>query len=448
MTGKKTKVCGGNEIDVDPCLVYTGKMGHAFVLGSGISGISIAEILVRHGWSVTILEKSPLIGGDASRNTQNWLHTGWLYAGLPSESAMLGCGKAMKLYSEYRSVLGTKIVNLVANDCGMEIQESPVGWFEDERIQYVYAIRTNELPIGTSFLWRQYVENVIFKRLASMKYEIERVQFVNHELLELMDLWEGQSRSGSKYEVIRSTDARINTRRVMSDIVTMMGDRVSIVANAVYDVESSNDKTSIILDGQKIVPELVVMASGSGLESMLSKIGCLDSSQFKSVQSPIVVLDKALPLPSFIRYTPVLEYTINHIKYKMMSEDGTSCVERSTVGSYDFFPVGRAPDIEPFVEKVCSRLGIQTSSVVGSYYGTKTEMSGSMARKYNHAVGLANKNTVYAIAGKFSQFPLLVENFVDLIGLDRSVRFEPQPRSKKYLVAETVPEKIVRTRSM
>ena len=71
----------------------------AFVLGTGIAGISIAEILSRNGYKVFLLEKSNKIGEEASLATQKWFHTGWLYAALPDQSATLGCYDAMKLFN-------------------------------------------------------------------------------------------------------------------------------------------------------------------------------------------------------------------------------------------------------------------------------------------------------------------------------------------------------------
>ena len=73
-------------------------MKSAFVIGSGIAGLSIAEILSRNGYKVTILESQDKIGGEASLATQKWYHTGWLYAPLLNKAAMMGCYKALQLY--------------------------------------------------------------------------------------------------------------------------------------------------------------------------------------------------------------------------------------------------------------------------------------------------------------------------------------------------------------
>ena len=49
------------------------------VIGSGISGISIAEILTRQGHSVVLIEKNNTLASETTRDFHEWLHTGSLY---------------------------------------------------------------------------------------------------------------------------------------------------------------------------------------------------------------------------------------------------------------------------------------------------------------------------------------------------------------------------------
>src|SRR5512142_1492673 len=122
--------------------------GHAFVLGSGIAGLSAAELLSRNGWRITVLESSSELGGQASRATQNWLHTGWLYAALSCEAAMRGCNRALQLFhSIYDSVLSSDVLNLELDGGQVSFPPSSAGWFSAERVHYVYALATSELSL-------------------------------------------------------------------------------------------------------------------------------------------------------------------------------------------------------------------------------------------------------------------------------------------------------------
>jgi hypothetical protein len=179
-----------------------------------------------------------------------------------------------------------------------------------------------------------------------------------------------------------------------------------------------------------------VMATGKSIADQLTDLGYEKLARcFKSVCCPIVVLDRALELPNFIRFTPNLPTTVNHIKYEI---EGVGL--RSTLGSYDYFPVGSAPDISPFVSRVCKRLNIPTSQVASMYYGTKTEFTGPSERRYNHALERVNDNTYFAIPGKFSQFPLLAHEFSKRVRLDTGIS-NSERGILRMQVAPTAPER-------
>jgi hypothetical protein len=226
---------------------------------------------------------------------------------------------------------------------------------------------------------------------------------------------------------------------VLSTLLRLLGENTRVVTGATCELVRQGDRTAIRIDGELHTPDLCVLAAGKSVPMLLASLGA-DSiaSRFKSISSPIVVLGRSLDLPNFIRFTPNLPETINHVKYRVGASDV------STIGSYDYHATDERPPLGPFVEKVCGRLHVEPSDVVGCYYGTKTELTGKLARRYNHAVDAVNANTFYAIAGKFSQFPLLVNDFATQLGLD--VEISNEERGALALdVAETAPERLVRT---
>ena len=54
------------------------------IVGGGIAGLAIAEMLQRSGASVILLEKNKTLCAEASAEQQGWFHTGALYTALPS----------------------------------------------------------------------------------------------------------------------------------------------------------------------------------------------------------------------------------------------------------------------------------------------------------------------------------------------------------------------------
>ena len=53
------------------------------VVGAGISGIAVAEILCREGKSVLMLEKNDQVASETSKVFHEWLHSGALYSLVP-----------------------------------------------------------------------------------------------------------------------------------------------------------------------------------------------------------------------------------------------------------------------------------------------------------------------------------------------------------------------------
>jgi hypothetical protein len=412
------------------------KRGHAFVLGSGIAGLSIAEILSRNGWSITLLESAGQLGGQASRATQNWLHTGWLYAALRNDAAMLGCHEALRLFQPiYGSVVSSETLNVELGEHALSYPASDVGWFSSERVHYLYATAAAELSLLQSILWKRRLNSVVFPRLRGLGYSTLPTTTLAPNLSALLDYWEGSADGCSKYSVVRSTDAQINTRRVLDTLLKLLGEKAEVVCNADYALVRRGEQTTLRIDGEIHAPELVVLASGASIPSQLSSLGRHNvAGKLKSVSSPIVVLKRALDLPNFIRFTPRLTETVNHIKYEVRGVG-----QRSTIGSYDYYPAGETPDISPFANRVCKRLDVSPNDVAGVYYGTKTEFTGSLARRYNHALEQVNGNTYFAIPGKFSQFPLLVHEFAGRLGLRTDIGNASRGRLTRD-VAPTVPE--------
>lgn len=412
--------------------------GHAFVLGSGIAGLTSAELLSRNGWRVTILETSHDLGGDASRSTQNWLHTGWLYAALPSRAALLACHRALQLFRPiYGRVLSPDTLNVERGPDGVSYPTSPHGWFASERVHYLYALETAELLTPEGRAWKRRLSSVAFPRLRRLGHATDAVTDLSANLVELLDRWEGDGDGHSRYLVVRSTDAQLNTRRVLDSLLGLLGVGTQVITNASYQLTTRRGRSTIVLDGESHTPDLVVMATGRGLPAQLAQIGKRSTAaQFKSVCCPVVVLKRALDLPNLIRFTPYLPDTVNHIKYEVR---GLGL--RSTIGSYDYYPAEQRPDISPFLTRVFKRFALQPNDVATVYYGTKTEFTGPAERRYAQAVEQVNGNTFWAIPGKFSLFPLLAHELAERLGLRTDLEPASCAGGLQLAAASTFPER-------
>jgi uncharacterized protein with NAD-binding domain and iron-sulfur cluster len=416
----------------------------AVIIGSGIAGLSLAEILSRNNYKVIILESQSKIGGEASLATQKWYHTGWLYAALPNTAAMLGCYNALHMYHKiYENVFSENEINIDLHN-GVDYPDRKEGWFINDRIYYLYAVSSYELTLAQRFYWPIYLNSVVFKRLRKNNYKIDKISKIDDNLKILFDSWEGNINGYKKYLVVRSTDAKIETEKVTKSLISQLNKDTEIYTNASFKLSVNHNKTELFIDTVKIQPDILVIASGKSMPGHLNAIGCDKiASQIKSIKSPITILNEVLQLPDFIRYTPNVVHTINHIKLKV---NGSKKV--STIGSYYSFPLEENPDINYYEDLMRSRIGISKEKVLGSYYGIKTEFVGNKDRKYNHAIMKVNDNTFFALAGKLSQFPLLVHDFINQSGLS----LESNPDKEKIIfdpsiIASTYPEEIVNKKS-
>jgi len=416
-------------------------MRAAFVIGSGIAGLAIAEILSRNNYKVIILESQDKIGGEASLATQKWYHTGWLYAALPNKAAMMGCYDALHLFKNvYGNIFPQNIVNLEITENGVNYLSTHDGWFIDERIHYLYAMSTYELPLWTRIYWPIYLKHFHFNRLKKLNYQFELLAAYDSNMKNLMNQWENDENGHKKYKVIRTTDAKIDTSRVTRSLVSNLSANTEIIKNAEFELMEGRNRTKIKIGDIVHNPDCLVLASGRSIPNHLTAIGFeKTANKIISIKSLILVLKEKLNYPDFIRFTPRVRHTINHITFNVKGNK-----KISTVGSYYSFPADSSPDISYYENLMCERMGITKDSILGSYYGIKTEFVDGAERRYNHALEKVNQNTFFALAGKFSQFPLLVGDFIDKTGLS----FEDNSSGNKFevnpdLIAHTYPAEIV-----
>jgi hypothetical protein len=411
----------------------------AVIVGTGIAGLSLAEILSRNNYKIILLESQDGIGGEASLATQKWYHSGWLYAALPNPAAMMGCYNALHLYKKiYHDVLPGSI-NLDLDGKNVEYLEDKDGWFTDERIHYLYAMGAHEFSLAMKLYWPIYFSLFPMRRLRKL-YNFKRMQNIDRPVRELLNFWEKNKEGYKRYRCIKTTDAKIQTELVTRALVSALSNDTEIITNASFSLNEGIDGTSIKIDEKSYTPDLLVLASGKSIPTHLKQIdkGKI-ASMIKSVKSPIVILKEELDLPDFIRFTPNLPHTINHIKF-----DINGFGKFSTLGSYYSFPVDENPDISFFENLMCARFGKTKADVLDSYYGIKTEFVGQEKRRYNHSVMRVNQNTFFALAGKFCQFPLLVHDFVQQMELSLTPRStENRIQVDERVFSATYPKTIV-----
>ena len=95
------------------------------IVGGGIAGISIAEILCREGKSVLLIEKNSQLASETSKVFHEWLHTGALYSLVPDNlfTTRYLLGAIDDLFEYYSSFIG---MNLLQTESGILVDKP--GW--------------------------------------------------------------------------------------------------------------------------------------------------------------------------------------------------------------------------------------------------------------------------------------------------------------------------------
>ena len=186
------------------------------VVGGGISGISIAEILCREGHNTILIEKNKSLASETSKIFHEWLHSGALYSLVPDNLLTLRylLGATDDLFEFYGSF---SRMNLAPSENGVNLIST--GWFNDENIEFRYKIHKYNL------IWMSLVSrsiNIIdlvsnhdwLRRRAGSQDGFSKLK-LNHWFNKLGD----QIRCKEKFLRIDSPDITMNSRVLLSDLI-------------------------------------------------------------------------------------------------------------------------------------------------------------------------------------------------------------------------------------
>lgn len=391
------------------------------VVGGGIAGLAAAELLQRSGASVVLLEKNDRLCGESSAEQQGWFHTGALYAGLPIDSyfrAMVG--NIDDLVDYYR---GFPNMNLRVEKHIFATQRH--GWFNNRNNFYVYVAAS-----GVSWGWKlpwsvalyrarrrmAWFESIDASRSLSrqMGFEATPTKYVVHESALGVAL-------PHTAMVLKSRDRSMNTNLIVGDLVrSFLGSGGTIRTNA--DVTRIERGLVVVGEGdtaEQVEGRHVIVATGRGSERFFPKL--------KTVASPLLVVRPALTDVSFIRMSPHMHDTLNHIYHRGEGFD------YSLLGNAVYCPVEKLNDER--VAEMKAHMLRMASSAFGDIsnrksalcIGYKTELtSSSSLRNYLYHIVDTDAFTL-ALPGKFSLCFSLATNLCRHFGIEPAshVSFDP-----------------------
>ena len=399
------------------------------VVGGGISGITIAEILCRDGKSVLLLEKNKQLSSETSKVFHEWMHSGSLYSLAPDKLLTLRylLGATDDLFEYYNSFSG---MNLCPTESGVIVDGT--GWFNNDYIEYRYRKHLFN-PVWSALVSRSI--NIIdllsqhdwLRRKAGSDYDDSRVRF-SHWFNNIPK----QFASKSDFFCKLSPDITMNSRKLISDILSVaLGKDLEIVTeSSVLNIIEKNNSVIVETNSNSYYAENAVICS----PDMISKF--LDIP-IKTSYAPIAVVENVpKDEKSFVELDYNLKKCINLLKKgDGIGQAGGVTMEREKdVDSYLSYIIAEHKDRNPGIK------------VVDTYVGLKKELvQKGENRNYIYHINQNSKNIWSVVLGKFSlAFSMAPEFYRRIYHKNPPKIIEiPMEDVKKGLISETSWKEII-----
>lgn len=356
------------------------------VVGGGISGIVIAEILCRSGKSVLLLEKNERLASETSKVFHEWLHSGTLYSLTPDRLLTLRylLGATDDLFEYYDSFTR---MNLRPTDSGIELDGK--GWFNSEYIEYRYK-KHRFNPVWSSLASRSI--NIIdlvsqhdwLRRRAGSDYGKSNVK---------LSYWFNnipkQINNKDNFFCKTSPDITMNSRILISDILSAALNKGLTVStnSSVVSVTEKKNLTMVRTESDEFQAENVVICSPDVI-SRLSRI------PIKTSYAPIAIVEN---IPEHEKSFVELDYRIKKCINLLKKGNG--------IGQAGGISVATKEEIKPYLLYVIDEHKKRNPDirVVDTYVGLKKELTQKGEnRNYLYHINQNSEHVWSVVLGKFS----------------------------------------------
>jgi len=234
------------------------------IIGGGIAGISLAEILTREGHRVLIVEKNRTFASETTKLFHEWIHTGALYTLVPDRLRTLkyligAVDDLLEYYSDFENM------NLGPTEDGLNIASG--GWFNNEHIRFRYRIRRLN-PAWTLLVARSIS---LIKAIASHDWLRRRAGVVDEyrslAWKHLPDSLISTLSTRSSYYELESPDFTVNSRMLVTDLLaTAKQNGLQYRTGCeITKIEKLNGHYRVVGGGFEFTSENVVVCAGKNI---------------------------------------------------------------------------------------------------------------------------------------------------------------------------------------
>ena len=330
------------------------------VVGGGIAGICLAEILTREGKHVLLVEKQAQLAGATTKGFHEWIHTGSLYTLVPDRlSTLRFLMGAMDDLLEYYNCFNN--MNVAPTESGLLIKDKPGGWFYNEHILFKYRLRRLNLPWLALVARSTSIINMIkqhdWLRRRGGVLERQTRGHVFRELASLLRLaW-----SRNEYSEVTSPDFTTNSRSMLADMIATASDNgLELQLNtSVEKIVRKNGVVEVITDGGTFAAEQAAVCCGK-------HVADFTNVRVKTSFAPMAVVRQLEPgARSFVH----LDYHTRNCINLVVKENGVGLIggislnHRKDCAEYLEYVIREHSKMHPRLE------------VLGSYIGEKDEIT-------------------------------------------------------------------------
>jgi len=257
------------------------------VIGGGIAGIAVSEILVREGHSVILIDKNSNLSSVTTREFHEWIHTGSLYTLIPDKlktlKFILG---AVDDLIEYYSTFDR--MNLEPTMSGLKINNEREGWFEQNYIHFKYRIGGRKITfpwlIGVARSMRliDKIHHHDWLRRRAGELEPFKKQYIKEILRYLYRLL----KYDGKFLDVRTPDFTTNSRILLRDLIsTGINNGLEIsLNNRIIEIIQNQNGLKILGDKESFDVEKIAVCAGKGVSDF-------SDSKIKTSYAPIAIVD-------------------------------------------------------------------------------------------------------------------------------------------------------------
>lgn len=401
------------------------------VVGGGISGISIAEILSREGHSVALIEKNKKLASVATREFHEWVHTGSLYTLVKDQMKTLkyilgSLDDLLEFYSSFKNM------NVTPTESGLKINQDLNGWFNKNFIDFKYRLKNRKIflnwmfSISRSIALIEGIKKHDWLRRRAGIIESIKSEYYLPIIKNLFKIFF----TNKKFYQIQSTDFTTNSRLLLKDLLsTAVNNGVEIFTNnELLKIEDSDGEKIAHCSKEKFRGSKIVVCVGGGTEKFTEL-------KIKKSLAPIAIV-KNVPknTNSFVELDYFKKKCINIItknsSYGMIG--GISLSDKKEVDKYFDYMIEEHKKTNPQLE------------VLEKYVGVKNEIiSKGQSRNYIFHINQdkKSKNTWSVIPGKFTLAFSIAPEFYRLVYKKNPKKFHNTVTSEvnmNNLIDETV----------